>query len=67
MLSHFAGDVAEDFAGGPALVEAQLEHRVGQGGRDGGFYFNGLGFGQGWRLLVGGMVAVRCGGDKAIA
>ena len=40
MLAHFSGDVAEDFAGGAALLEAKLEHRVGQGGGNGGFDFD---------------------------
>ncbi len=57
MLAHFSGDVAEDFAGCAALIEAELEHRVGQGGGDGGFDFNGLGFGQGLGLLVDLIVA----------
>ena len=46
MFAHFAGDVAEDLAGGAALVQAELEHRVGQSGGNGGFYFDGFGFGQ---------------------
>ena len=42
MLAHFAGDVAENLAGLAALIEAQLEHGVWQGGSNGRFHFNRL-------------------------
>ena len=44
MLAHFARDDTEDFGFG--IVELELEHRVGERGDDGCFYFNGLGFGH---------------------
>lgn len=45
MFAHFAGDDPQDFAVG--IVQAQLEHRVGQGGGDGRLDFNRLLFGHG--------------------
>ena len=42
VFSHFARDMPEDFARGPPLLDAKLEHRVGQRGSDGGVDFDGF-------------------------
>ncbi len=46
MLSHFAGDNAQDFLVGP--VQFQFEHGIGQGESDDSFKFDRLGFGHGY-------------------
>ena len=58
VFAHFAGDVAEDLAGGAALVKAELEHGVGQRGSNSRFDFDRFRFGQGaisrfTRMLAG--------------
>ncbi len=42
VFAHLSRDVAEDFARGPPLLDAKLEHRVGQRGGNGGVDFDGF-------------------------
>src|ERR1700722_11670320 len=53
MLSHLAGDDAEDLLSAVGRVQTQLEHGVGQGGGNSRLKFNRLAFGQGLSPAVG--------------